>query len=495
MRRRVLPAILLVMGVALAAQAPPRADASRFLADVKWLSSDDLGGRGNGSEALDRAAGYLRDRFRDFGLEEIDQPFESEVAIDPPANAALVIDDHGRKRALVLGRDYYPLSILDRTPAAPPPAVADIPIVFAGYGISAPALKYDDFAGVEVRDRAVLVLTHEPQEHDPTSVFDGKNLTPGAAIAQKAREARERGARLLIVVEDPTHASDPTMRSAWWSDPQSDNMTIPVVRVARRRLTDAIPELDLDRTATAIDLTLRPQSRLLEGARLSYVEYRARFTAHLQNIVGVRRGADPLLANEAVVIGAHYDHIGIGGGLSESPQSSGQIHNGADDNASGVAALLEIARATARSRSRFRRSLVFAAFAGEELGLRGSEQYISAPPIALNHTRAMVNLDMVGRARGRVFVGVFGPWPGPPLIPWLRGVSRLAIQDFARGGGYTPEESDVGPFVKHGVPSVAFFTGFHSDYHRPTDDWPSIDAEGGAAIADLALRLIEDLAR
>ena len=154
MRRRVLPAILIVMGAALAAQAPPRADASLFLADVKWLSSDDLSGRGNGTEALDRAAQYLRDRFRDFGLEEIDQPFESEVPIDPPANAALVIDDHGRRRTLVLGRDYYPLSILDRTPAAPPPAVADIPIVFAGYGISAPALKYDDFAGVEVRDRA-----------------------------------------------------------------------------------------------------------------------------------------------------------------------------------------------------------------------------------------------------------------------------------------------------------------------------------------------------
>jgi hypothetical protein len=494
MRLAVRPAIGLVMGVSLAAQAPVRIEPARFLAHVRWLSSDDLGGRGNGTEALGRAAAYVRDRFHDAGLEQTDQPFDAEVPIDPPASAALVVDDHGRRQSFALGRDYYPLSILDRSPAEPPPALTDVAIVFAGYGISAPALQYDDFAGLEVRGAAVLVLTHEPQEHDDRSVFDGRNLTPGAAIAQKAREARERGARLLMVVEDPSHASDRATRAAWWTDPQSENMGIPVVRVARDRIAEAVPELDLDRVATTIDLTLQPQSRRLEGARLSYVEYRARFTARLQNIVGIRRGTDPALAGEAVVIGAHYDHIGRGGALAEAPQSAGQIHNGADDNASGVAALLEIARAAARTPSRFHRSLVFVAFAGEELGLRGSEHYTTSPPIALDRTRAMINLDMVGRARGRVLVGAFGRLPGPPLLPRLRPWTRLVVQDFARVG-YSQEESDTGPFVRHGVPAVAFFTGFHADYHRPTDDSPGIDAEGGAAIANLALRLIEDLAR
>jgi hypothetical protein len=494
MRPRVLSAAGLVLGVTLSAQAPPRIEPSRYFAHVKWLSADDLGGRGNGSDALERAAAYVRDRFREAGLEEFDQPFESEVSIEPPATATLVVEDRGRRRSLALGRDYYPLSILERAPATPPPSLDDIPIVFAGYGISAPALNYDDFAGVDVRDTAAVVLTHEPQEHDRLSAFDGRNLTPGAAIAQKARAARDRGARLLMVVEDPSHVSDPTTRSEWWTDPQSDDMVIPVLRVARDRIEEAIPDLDLARAAETIDRTLRPQSRRLGMARLTYVEYRARFTATLRNVIGIRRGADSALAGEAVVVGAHYDHIGSGGSLSESPLTAGQVHNGADDNASGVAALIEIARAATRSPSRLRRSLVFAAFAGEELGLRGSEQYVAAPPIALSRTRAMINLDMVGRARGRVLVGAFGSLPGAPLLPRLRGWTRLTVQDFARGG-YSAEESDVGPFAKRGVPSVAFFTGFHADYHRPSDDWPAIDAEGGAAVADLALRLVEDLAR
>jgi peptidase M28-like protein len=491
---RLLPAFVLAAGIALAAQAPARIDPSRFLAHVKWLSSDELGGRGNGTEALDRAAAYIRDRFRDAGLDTVEQPFDTEVSLEPPASATLVVDDAGKRRELALGRDYYPLSLLDRTPVTPPPEMLDVPVVFAGYGISAPAMHYDDYARVDVRDTAVVVLTHEPQELDPGSRFDGRNLTPGAAIAQKAREARERGARLLIVIEDPVHATDPVTRAAWWTDPQADTMVIPVVRIARSRISSSIPELDFAKAAAAIDRTLQPQSRRIESARISYVEYRARFTARLHNIVGVRRGADPALAGEAVVIGAHYDHIGSGGSLSESPQSAGQVHNGADDNASGVAAILEMARAVSGARLRLRRTLVFAAFAGEELGLRGSEQYADAPAVPLAQTRAMINLDMVGRAHGRVHVGVFGAGAGPPLLPRLRQWTQLSVQDFEHGG-YSLEESDVGPFVRRGVPAIAFFTGFHADYHRPTDDWPAIDAAGGAAVAELALKLIEDLAR
>jgi Zn-dependent M28 family amino/carboxypeptidase len=213
-----------------------------------------------------------------------------------------------------------------------------------------------------------------------------------------------------------------------------------------------------------------------------------------KNVIGLLPGRDPVLRNETLIVGAHYDHLGLGGFGSLDPDSTGQVHNGADDNASGVAALLELARAAARAPSRLRRSLVFVAFAGEELGLRGSEQYTAAPPIALDRTRAVINLDMVGRARGRVLVGAFGRLPGPPLLPRLQSWTRLAVQDFARGG-YSEEESDVGPFAKRGVPAVAFFTGFHSDYHRPTDDWPAVDADGGAAVAELALKLVEELAR
>ena len=491
--------LVLASSVALAGQAPRAVSADRFLAHVKWLASDDLGGRGNGLDGLERAAMYVRDQLRGAGLDgaiagEFDQTFETEIRIDPPAGATLTITSGAASRSLTLGRDFYPLSILERRPEVIAPAAEAVPVVFAGYGISAPGLHYDDFAGIDVRGAAVLVFTHEPQEHDSSSVFDGRDLTPVAAVAQKAREARERGARLLMVVEDPSHGDDRATRATWRSDPQSEDMGLPVVRIARERVVEAFSELNLVTTAAIIDRTLKPRSRRLESARISYVEYRAHFTARLRNVVGLLRGADATLADQAVVVGAHYDHIGAGGEYSEAPDLTGQIHNGADDNASGVAALIEMARAAARTRSRFRRSIVFVAFAGEELGLRGSEEYVRVPPVALRLTRAMVNLDMVGRARGRVMVGAFGP-PVPWFSPaWLRPWTALAVQDFSRGG-YEADESDVAPFARRGVPALAFFTGFHADYHRPSDDWPGIDAEGGAAVATLALRLVEELAR
>ena len=144
---------------------------------------------------------------------------------------------------------------------------------------------------------------------------------------------------------------------------------------------------------------------------MSYDELRAQFTAPLRNVLGILPGSDPALAAEAIVVGAHYDHVGTGGQFSEAPESTGQVHNGADDNASGTAALLEMARIAGGARSRFGRTIVFASFAGEELGLRGSEHYVAQPAVPLGRTIAMINLDMIGRARGRVMVGVFGRAP------------------------------------------------------------------------------------
>ena len=491
--------LVLLGGAVLGAQASARITASSFLAHVRLLASDEMGGRGNGTPGLERAAEYVATVFRDAGLRGgaanggFFQGFDAEVRVEPPATSTVVLGTPAGVQSFVLGRDYYPLSIRDRL--TPPLGVRDTPVVFAGYGISAPGLGYDDFAGVDVRGAAVLVFTHEPQEGDEHSPFDGRNLTPGAAISAKAREARERGARLLMVIEDPWHLEDRTMRGGWWLDPQSEAMGMPVVRLARDRLTRALPSFDAAHIGALIDRTLAPQSRTLEGISVSYDERRAQFTAPLRNVLGILPGSDPALAAEAIVVGAHYDHIGTGGQYSEAPESTGQIHNGADDNASGTAALLEMARIAGAARSRFGRTIVFASFAGEELGLRGSEHYAAQPAVPLARTVAMINLDMIGRARGRVMVGVFGHAPAlSSLTGHMRPWTRLLLQDFRRGG-YGQDESDVAPFATRGVPAVAFFTGFHPDYHRPTDDWPHIDAEGGAEIARLALRLVEELSR
>ena len=245
-----------------------------------------------------------------------------------------------------------------------------------------------------------------------------------------------------------------------------------------------------------IDRTLAPQSRRLEGISVSYDELRAQFIAPLRNVLGILPGSDPTLAAEAIVVGAHYDHVGTGRAVLRGPGGHRAVHNGADDNASGTAALLEMAALAGRARTRFGRTIVFASFAGEELGLRGSEHYVTQPAIPLERTIAMINLDMIGRARGRVMVGVFGRAPDAVVAhrPHAAVDAPAVLQDFGRGG-YRQDESDVAPFAAHGVPAVAFFTGFHPDYHRPSDDWRRIDAEGGAEIARLALRLVEELSR
>jgi hypothetical protein len=477
----------------------PSISGSNFLSHIRYLASDSLGGRGNGSEGLQRAGDYIASLFDSGGLQPAGdagtffQSFDGEMTVEPPPGATLTIRNGAHAETFTVGEQYYPLSVIDRTRGEAAPVSDRIPIVFAGYGMSAPGLGYDDFKAVDVRGKAALVFTHEPQEADARSVFDGTSLTPGATVASKAREAMARGAAMLIVADDPSHHVDYAFNRDWWNDPQSDDMGIPVVRVARTRLARALPDVDFERLARSIDLTLTPHSRDLTGATISYTEHRARLRPRLRNVVALVRGSDPKRALDAIVIGAHYDHLGLGGRFSGAPDSAGAIHNGADDNASGTAALLEVCRALAQQ-PRLSRTVVCAAFAGEEIGLLGSAHYVSRPAVPIDRTIAMINLDMVGRARGRVMVGMFGGAPWMTGLPrTMRGWTRLTIDDFARGG-YQPGASDDASFTSKGVPAIAFFTGFHSDYHRPSDDVQRIDAEGGAEVAALALRLVTMLA-
>jgi len=177
--------------------------------------------------------------------------------------------------------------------------------------------------------------------------------------------------------------------------------------------------------------------------------------------------------------------------LSSTPDRTGEIHNGADDNASGVAALIEIARAASADPSRFPRSLVFIAFAGEERGLLGSAYYTNHPSVPLSDTLAMVNLDMIGRLRGRVEVG--GLASASSLRADVDTAAKTAGID-AQPGGPGAGRSDDSSFLDKRIPSLHFFTGFHDDYHAPGDDWPRIDAAGTARVATLALELAARLA-
>jgi Zn-dependent M28 family amino/carboxypeptidase len=239
-------------------------------------------------------------------------------------------------------------------------------------------------------------------------------------------------------------------------------------------------------------MDLIPRSEVLTDATVNYVETISKNRKTVRNVIGILPGSDPARAREAIVIGAHYDHVGLGGRLSLTPDRV-EIHNGADDNASGTASIIEMARSAVADRARFPRTLVFIAFAGEERGLLGSAYYASHATFPIDNTVAMLNLDMVGRARGGVDVS------GLDVSPSMEADLKAAAT--AAGGGLQIKRegpgagrSDDSNFLDHRIPAINFFTGFHPDYHRPGDDWEKIDAPGTKRVATLALELAARLA-
>jgi Zn-dependent M28 family amino/carboxypeptidase len=316
---------------------------------------------------------------------------------------------------------------------------------------------------------------------------------PQTSLQAKAAAARNRGARALLVIGDPTHSKDEADYARFIADPDAEDHGIPVLRLSRDEMKPFIDAWGLDTIARLIDRDLEPRSAALSGAAVDYVEHLAKNRRTVRNVIAVVEGSDPQRAKEAIVIGAHYDHVGIGGRLSVTPELTGQIHNGADDNASGTAAVMEIGREIVAQRARFPRTVVLIAFAGEERGLLGSAHYASAPAIPIANTIAMLNLDMVGRARGGVDVS--GLELAPSMEEDLRAAAKVAGGELQiRRQGPGAGRSDDSSFIDRRIPAINFFTGFHPDYHRPGDDWEKIDAPGTKRVAALALELAARLA-
>jgi hypothetical protein len=366
--------------------------------------------------------------------------------------------------------------------------------VFAGYGINAPAIRYDDYASVDAQGKAVLIFTHEPQENDPRSPFEGRTNTLHSTMMRKVEVARNRGAKALVVIDDPNHRPAVDRFRRWLREPQAEEYGLPVFYVSRDRVQRALgTRLNLDTVSDEIDRDLAPKSVALNDLTLTAVDRTARVRKHVRNVIGILKGSDPAVQGEAVVVGAHYDHLGRSARFSMSQNSTGQIHHGADDNASGTAAVIEMAKAAVEARKEFRRSVLFIAFAGEEHGLLGSSHYVNHPTVPLDRTVAMVNLDMVGRAGGRILVD--GLANAPSIEDDLKAAETSgAISMRALRGGPGAGASDDATFLLKKIPAINFFSGFHADYHRPTDTWEKIDAAGGAAVAHLALRLAQQLA-
>ncbi len=409
--QRLLPAIAGCVVLALFAApptttAPPSIDPARVLNHIKYLASPEMRGRATGSPELEKAAEYIAHEFKTIGLAPVDgksyfQAFPVTTDAKLGRDNRFEYTEGGKTFHLKGGEDFLPFNFSSRGKVA-------ARVVFAGYGITAPEYNYDDYQGVDVKGKLVIVLRHEPQEFDEHSVFDGKVYTEHSQFSSKATNAKNHGARGVILVNDTfNHHGESDSLEKFGRTVGPGDAGIPFVQVkeevAARWISDA--GKNLDDIGAEIDKDLKPQSFALPDS----IEVREdvdveRVVKTVHNVAGYLPGE----TSEYTIIGAHYDHLGLGEQFSMAPSLAGTVHPGADDNASGTAGVIELARWFA-GQPKQKRGILFLTFAGEELGLLGSSYYVNHPDLPLDHAVAMINLDMIGRVReGKVYVGGVG---------------------------------------------------------------------------------------
>ncbi|HWQ53644.1 MAG TPA: M28 family peptidase [Bryobacteraceae bacterium] len=473
--------------VALSLGGTASVDPQQYLDDVKYLASPELRGRGTGSPGLEKAAQFIAGRFRSFGL----QPPGGQghlQGFDVTTNARLGKDnrfayvENGSRTTLKPREDFIPFNFSSR-------GKLEGRVVFAGYGITAPEYGYDDYAGLDVKDSIVLVLRHEPQEYDDRSVFSGRIYTEHAQFFSKAGNARRHGARGLILISDSAnHRSEEDRLETFSNSVGPADAGIPFVHVkaavAQKWFTAA--GRNLEELQEQIDKDLTPRSFAFPaGLRVEAHVDLDRAVKRVHNVLAYLPGQ----TGEYVVIGAHYDHLGLGEQFSMAPSLAGTVHPGADDNASGTAGVIELARWFS-TRPKPRRGILFMAYAGEELGLLGSSFYVNNPVLPLEKAVAMLNLDMIGRIReGKVFIGGVGT--GTTFKALLdRCTPRYGLKtDDSEVGGYG--SSDHTSFTTREIPVLFFFSGLHAEYHTPSDTWEKIEAVEAAKL----LGLVSDVAQ
>jgi hypothetical protein len=455
----------------------------RFI--VELLASDLLEGREAGKRGGKLASLFISSWFHTLNLESYVEEGSKNFFQEIPCLSADV--DHSRSFVSLKKRDdphHEKIFLLEQevfhSPQSPHSFSITAPLLFAGYGIEAPEYQYNDYEGVDAKGKIVIVFNHEPQEKVETSIFKGKKTTRYSMPQIKAKIAEKKGALALIIIRDrnnphPTMAQtlsrrgDKEERGRFFgvvgpSDP------IPIF-FTEDEIADLIVEgsgLDLSAKQKEIDSTLKNASAAFPEATLTlriFMEDHRKIKEN--NVVGVITGSDKKLKEEAVIIGAHFDHLG--------KKNNGEIYYGADDNASGISALLSLAKAFQANRIKPKRSIIFLAFAGEEKGVIGSTFFTSHMLLPKENISAMINMDELGRnnsdkEENSNMAIAFMSGQSPELKEIIRKsnkITGLDIRYYPTLKFYT--NSDHDSFHNMDIPIIFFFSGFHSDYHQPSD--------------------------
>lgn len=452
---------------------------------VYFLAADSLQGRKAGSQENFQAATYIRDQFSSFGLhlqgQDGFQYFEIVTDAEMGPDNSLGLGTFTG----IPGVDFIPFSFSSS-------GKLRAMVTFTGYGfnISSDTLTWKDYEGLDVAGRWVMVLQGDPEVTDPSSIFaaHGNNW-------RKILEARDHGAGGVLIVT-PVAMDKGDVLPGLQLEKSTARAGIPVIHITRQMANRILQ----GQGKTIEDLEIQLNSERKPFSFEIPLEVKADVnvvfqTARTQNVVALLPGSDPALMNEFVIIGAHYDHLGMGGpGSNSRALDTIAVHNGADDNASGVAGLLELAEALAMNREQVKRSILFVAFDAEEIGLLGSRYFVEQSKEILERTDAMINFDMIGR---------FDPEQKPLLIggTGTSVESEALLDDLATDLDfkltYSPEgfgASDHSSFYTKDIPVFFISSGAHDDYHKPGDDAHLLDYESMARIVDFAYDLVLEIA-
>ena len=503
----------------------PDPSVARLQQHIFYLASDALNGRRTGTQGANDAAHYIAGEFSRLGLRPALQRAAASRRLSVAMNQYLQSFPYvagvelGRSNDLKIGEsslrtdeDWMPLGFSSN-------ARVDGQIAFVGFGITATELNHDDYAGGIAKGRIAIALQGTPDGENPHGQF-----ARFEGVRWKAIAARNAGAKALIVIAREANLKEDRLSTLTYDNSAGD-AGLPVIVISRPAADRVLQPSNssvsqLEQAAKAKTTNL---DRVLTG-ELALTTDVVRKEVQAYNVIGVLEGSDRLLKNETIIVGAHYDHLGTGGEGSLAPRS-GEIHHGADDNASGTAGVIELARLFTSQRPKPKRTIVFMCFSGEEEGLLGSNYYVNHPVVPLANTVAMINMDMIGRMKDRkLIIGGVGtakewremigsgnvaqsvqvtatagaaPPSGMPVVVSANGRPIMSV-DSSKAFDLTLQEDGYGPsdhssFYAKQIPVLFFWTGTHNDYHKPSDTFDKINYNDEARVLSLVARIVRDL--
>jgi aminopeptidase YwaD len=487
--------VLLLVSTIAVAQSQSGPSVAKLQQHVSYLASDALDGRRTGTAGANDAARYIAGEFMRLGLRPASsgpatrrgsqvmarylQQFPYVAGIELGKQNEFLIGPTGSQR-LALSEEWTPLGFSTSGSVTGS-------IVFLGFGIKAAELSHDDYQGLPVAGNIALALAGTPDGENAHGKFFRYTDVHLKAIA-----ARDAGAKaLLLITQEADFKRSPLARLEY--NTLSREAGLPIAVVSQQALTKLSPDLSYSQLQQLAAARQSSSVKTLTGPFTLRTDL-VRKEVPAYNVIGVLEGSDPVAKKEVIVIGAHYDHLGRGGSGSGSlTPRAGEIHHGADDNASGTAGVLELARLFTSQRPRPKRTIVFIGFGGEEEGLLGSNYYVNHPVAPLTNTVAMINMDMIGRMKDRKLViggvGTAKEW---------RDIIAKGTTDGNRSFSLTLNEDGYGPsdhssFYGKQVPVLFFWTGTHTDYHKPSDTFEKINYPDQARILDLVAYIVREI--